>query len=172
MKISIWDILSILLLIGTVIVVIVVIQIFNDPSSGLNPFPPPNLPTALVLPTSTITPMRLPPTWTPPSGGEEEPSPQTPSGLRPTWTLLPSATGFVVNTWTPTVTPTFTPTNTLTPTNTRTNTPVPPTPTPNLTATFNKLATQISAGQTGTAAANATATQAAKPTNTTAAYPP
>lgn len=174
MKISIWDILSIILLIGTVIVALVVIQIFTNPDSGLNPFPPPILPTDLVLPSPTNTPLRLPPTWTPSSsGGEVVPTPTLPSGLRSTWTLVPSSTGFIVSTWTPTVTPTFTPTNTLTPTNTPTHTPVTPTKTPNMTKTYNALKTQISAGQTATAAAKPTNTSTPKPTptSTKAAYP-
>ncbi len=125
MKITIWDILSVLLLLGTIIVLVLVVQIFSDPSGGLNPFPPPTLPSRLVLPTYTKTPLRLPATWTPtaPAALVETSTEETPSGLKPTWTLLPTKTGFVVNTWTPTATVTFTPTITRTPTNTRTSTP-------------------------------------------------
>jgi len=124
MKISIWDILSILLVLGTIIVLALVIQIFSDPSGSLNPFPPPTLPSRLVLPTYTNTPMRLPATWTPTMGGAAT-STEEPSGLKPTWTLLPTRTSFVVNTWTPTATETLTPTITRTPTVTRTPTQTP-----------------------------------------------
>jgi hypothetical protein len=123
MKISFWDILSIVLLLATVGVIMVVAQIFIDPSGSMNPFPRPTMPVPLVLPTRTSTPLRLPATWTPTAKlGEVQ---QTPTAeLKATWTVAPTSTGFVVPTWTPTITltPTATitrtPTQTLTPTNT------------------------------------------------------
>jgi hypothetical protein len=127
MKISIWDILTTILVVATVVILVVVIQIFNDPSGSMNPFPPPTLPAELVLPTRTNTPLRLPATWTPVGTAAMTSTPVAPSGLRATATLLPTETKFVVDTWTPTATNTFTPTVTRTPTTTRTptNTSVP-----------------------------------------------
>jgi hypothetical protein len=123
MKISIWDILSIVMIVATVIVAMIVAQIFIEPNSGINPFPQPVVPTALVLPTATNTPIRLPPTWTPTvTKAAEEAATATPV-LKPTSTLPPTATGFVVPTWTLTAPPTNTPTITRTPTVTRTPTP-------------------------------------------------
>ncbi len=177
MKISIWDILSIFLLFATAIVLLVVINIFSNPYGGLNPFPPPTLPSSLVLPTATNTPLRLPATWTPgPDGlsGSSNTLEATQPGLRATWTPLPTPTGFQVATWTPTFTLTYTPTDTLTPTNTRTATPIPPTATLNRTATARVLGTQMSAGLTGTAAvatSNAVGTANAAATKTAAAVP-
>jgi hypothetical protein len=157
MKISTWDILSIFLLLATAIVLLVVFNIYSNPYGGLNPFPPPTLPSSLVLPTYTNTPLRLPATWTPGSSDSSGPTSTAGSnepGLHPTWTPLPTPTGFQVATWTPTFTMTYTPTETLTPTNTRTITPIPPTSTPtsNKTATYQVLQTQLVIGQTGTAA--------------------
>ena len=176
MKISTWDILSVLLLLATAIVLLVVINIYSNPSGGLNPFPPPTMPSSLILPTYTNTPLRLPATWTPGTDGTGATfTPEaTQPGLRATWTLLPSPTGFQVATWTPTFTLTSTPTNTLTPTNTPTITPIPPTATIDRTATARVLKTQLAIGQTGTAAvatANAVGTANAAATQTAAAVP-
>lgn len=65
LNIKIWDVLSILVLIGAVIVIIVVVSIFNDPTSSLNPFPPATLVPTIDIPTPTPTTVRLPATWTP-----------------------------------------------------------------------------------------------------------
>ncbi len=169
MKISIWDILSILLLFATAVVLLVVTNVYANPYGGLNPFPPPTLPSSLVLPTYTNTPLRMPATWTPgPSDGSGSSNTPVPTevGLHPTWTPIPTPTGFQIATWTPTFTLTFTPTETYTPTNTRTPTQIVPTSTPtyNKTATYQALQTQVVIGQTGTAAvatANAVATSSA-----------
>ena len=168
MKLTIWDLLSILLMVGTLLVVVLVLQIFGDPTGALNPFPPFNMPTLLVLPTRTNTPMRLPATWTPNAQVGAEPAAGAVGTLRPTWTPLPTSTGFVLPSATPTITLTPTPTNTRTPTNTPTRTPVPPTATLDFTATYNAVATQIAGGQTATAAvatSNAVATQNAATKN-------
>jgi hypothetical protein len=127
MKITIWDILSIVLLLATIVVLAVVSQIFSDPASSLNPFPHPTIPAVVNLPTPTKTALALPPTWTPtPKVVATEDSP-TFVAQKPTWTLQPTATGFVVATWTLTATPSPTPTITRTPTETKlpTNTQVP-----------------------------------------------
>ena len=113
MRLTIWDILSIILLVALVLVGVIVAQIFIDPYAAVNPFPPATLPAPIQLPTSTNTPRVLPPTWTPtaPTGGQ--------ATLRPTSTLPATATGFVL----PTATNTPTPTRTVTPTPTVTRTP-------------------------------------------------
>lgn len=166
MKVKIWDILAIMLLLATLAVGILVFQIYADPWGGLNPFPPPTLPSMLVLPTATKTPLRLPATWTPTLSEAEMKG----TG-RPSSTPLATSTGFVLPSYTPTNTDTPTPTNTFTPSKTPTRTPVPPTRTPDLTGTFAVFQTQISYGQTATAAvqtANAVGTSVVL-TNTSAA---
>ncbi len=65
MKISFWDVLSSLLIIATIAVILVVGIIFVNPNTSLNPFPYPTMPQLLSIPTSTATPVLLPPTWTP-----------------------------------------------------------------------------------------------------------
>lgn len=84
MKMSVWDILSVLVLIGAVIVAAVVGTIFMNPYSSVNPFPPPTLVPTIDIPTSTPTPVRLPATWTPVPVLTETP--------RPTGTPFPTAT--------------------------------------------------------------------------------
>ena len=108
-KIDIWDMLSIVTLLLTLCIGVYFVAIFISPQSSLNPFQAllvdPNAP-----PTSTITPVPLPATWT-----------ATPfaivtetATLLPTHTLEPSPTLLSL------VTPpdTSTPTKTLTPTKT------------------------------------------------------
>jgi hypothetical protein len=62
---QIWDILSIFFLIATVVAICYFAILFANPASSVNPFPPPTLPALIQIPTSTPTPVRLPPTWTP-----------------------------------------------------------------------------------------------------------
>ena len=131
MRLTIWDILSIILLVALVLVGVIVAQIFIDPYAAVNPFPPATLPAPIQLPTSTNTPRVLPPTWTPtaPTGGQ--------ATLRPSSTLPPTATSFLVPTATATPTPTRTPTLTPTVTQTPTKTLIPTaTNTPQPTATI------------------------------------
>ncbi len=101
-----WDIFSILLLIGSLCLAGYYLVLFLNPSSALNPFPPPPEPTLIVLtiPTPTITPRQLPPTWTP-SATIEPTATRTPA---PTLTPPPTATLYVmkgVKTPTPSRTP-------------------------------------------------------------------
>jgi hypothetical protein len=146
MKISFWDILSILALLGACLFLVVVAAIFNNPTMGLNPWPPPALPATLFAPTEEPSPFVLPPTWTPTplltqtAGGE----------VAATSTPAITNTLFVVPTFTTTFTPTSTPTHTATPTNTptptKTRTWTPPatyTPLPTYTQlpTYTKLPT-------------------------------
>ncbi len=115
MKFSIWDILAVLTLVAVVIVGVIFLQIFSNPHTALNPFPPPTLPAAVVIPSSTPTQRSLPATWTPaPSEGTLQPGEVS---FVATSTPLPTATGFMLPTFTPSMT--FTVTPTITPTRTR-----------------------------------------------------
>ncbi len=124
MKGAIWNILTIVTLLALTGLCLLFLTLFINPYSAINPFPPPTLPPTLAIPTSTATLKSLPATWTPDTGGGIAPQ-GTP--LRPTQTLRPTATGFVLPSFTPTATNTATPTNTatitLTPTITLTYTP-------------------------------------------------
>ena len=127
---SIWDVFSILSLVGLCGVGIILILIFANPVSALNPFPPPTLPALIVLPSHTPTPLGMPPTWTPVGNkmnSIERVATQTP---------VPSATIYVLPSFTPTFTFTPSPTETEVPTETDvpTNTKVPKTSTPRPTA--------------------------------------
>jgi len=143
MKDSIWNILTILALLGSVILGIVFLNIYNDPAGSLNPFHPPATPPGVQIPTSTTTLRKFPGLWTPTEGGQV---------LLPSSTLEPTATGFLLPTATNTATPTRTPT--LTPTRTRTPTV---TNTPNRTAT---ALSQFATDQARTQSAAATSAAA------------
>jgi hypothetical protein len=95
-----WNILTVLALLGTLIVGMIILVIFIKPEMGLNPFPPPTevvLP-GLSLPTPTTTSrIVLPPTWTP--APTQEPS-STPT-LRPSMTPAPTETKSLPPTHTP-----------------------------------------------------------------------
>lgn len=124
MKGTIWNILTIVTLLALTGLCLLFLTLFINPYSAINPFPPPTLPPTVAIPTSTATLKSLPSTWTPDAGGGIAPQ-GTP--LRPSQTLPPTSTGFVLPSFTPTATNTATPTNTatitLTPTVTRTYTP-------------------------------------------------
>jgi hypothetical protein len=123
MKLTIWDILAMITLFAVVVIGILFLLIFANPYSAVNPFPPPTVPPTLALPSLTHTPRSLPATWTPTPGGPEVQAPVTvPSdntGLVATSTPMPTATGFTLPTFTPTLTFTIT--------------PIPPTVTPTRT---------------------------------------
>lgn len=104
---AIWNILTIVVLLGVVCQIIYFVSVFRDPRMPFNPFPPEPSPTVFFTETPTITPIPRPPTWTP--SPTIEPSPTRTRA--PTWTPGP---GQVTNTRTPT--PTDTPTPTFTPT--------------------------------------------------------
>lgn len=87
MKLSFWDFLAIAALAGALIIGIIVLTIFINPNSSVNPFPVPTYPPTMALPTSTATLVQLPPTWTP--------TPQVEITLRPTSTPIPTETPFV-----------------------------------------------------------------------------
>lgn len=95
----IFNVLTVLALLATVVVAIIFLMIFFNPYAGVNPFPPPTLPVAISMPTLTPTPREvLPPTWTP----EPTLSPTVTSTPRPTATPTPTVTPFSLFTSTPT----------------------------------------------------------------------
>ena len=111
----IWNLLTVIMLLGTLCLCAVFIFLFLNPNSAFNPFPPA---TAVPpLPTATWTPIGLPATWTPTSTVPPTDSP-TP---RPSLTLEPSDTPYVVAT----VTSIFTSTVTVAPSKTPKPTGVP-----------------------------------------------
>jgi hypothetical protein len=102
-----WNILTVLMLLGVICLVVYFVFVFMNPNSMLNPFPPQLLPTLYQSPTFTITPRHLDPTWTPTITLAPSPS----RTRAPTWTPLP---GMISKT------PTEIPTDTLEPTITTT----------------------------------------------------
>jgi hypothetical protein len=164
MKIAIWDILAVLMLFAMCVTGLVVVQILANPYSELNPFPPATLPAQIVIPSSTVTLRSMPPTWTP-GGAVGVGLDRT---LAPSSTPVPSSTGFIVASFTPSSTVTDTPTITPTVTQTRTITDTKvPTKTPNKTKTYAAQTAAAdkktqSAPMTQTAAANRTATKECK----------
>ncbi len=98
---SLWDTLSVVVLLATFGIGGYFLLIFVNPTTPLNPLPP--LP-PISIPTATVTPLGLPPTWTPtPISGTDTPT------LVPTITLLPSPTPFSLIPPTATPSPTATP---------------------------------------------------------------
>lgn len=159
MKFSVWDALTILALLLLFIVGILVFTIFANPTSGLNPFPPPTQPVAIVLPSQTPSPVAMPSTWTPVPNGSTTPSVGV-SALSGTPTG--TTTLYVVSSGTPTET--ITPTGTITPTSTDTITgTLSPTPTIPSSARTNTAVFNIFASVTSQSI-NQTLT--ALPTNT------
>ncbi len=120
-----WNVATVIVLLGTLALGILFLDIFISPASSLNPFPPPPSPTLLQFPTATITPRSLPATWTP---SLTIPPSETPTP-RPTYTLEPTYTPFYLSPHeeTPTATEILTSTATLeeTPTSTSTQSGVP-----------------------------------------------
>jgi hypothetical protein len=122
MKMSIWNLLTIILLVGTLGMVVIFGVIFILPNQVLpEGMRPVNVPPALVLPTSTETPFQFPPTWTK--------VPQLPTTTN---TVVPSKTPTPTQTYTATATtdilvsstPTLGPSSTGSRTATKTNTPI------------------------------------------------
>ncbi len=62
---ALFNILTILICLAILIVLIFTAIIFTNPGSALNPFAPPTIPPAIVLPSATATPLRIAATWTP-----------------------------------------------------------------------------------------------------------
>jgi type VI secretion system secreted protein VgrG len=88
-----WNLLTVLVLLATLGMGALFLVLFTNPYSTLNPFPPPTLPVALSLPSSTPTPEGwLPPTETPtpePTATATHTASPSPS---PTLTQTPTAT--------------------------------------------------------------------------------
>ncbi len=128
MKLSIWDIFSVVTLAGILVLGMVFATIFSNPYTPLNPFPPATLPALVTLPSPTATSI-FPATWTPTSEFGQTPAVDvmtpTPSETSTVY-ALPTFTATLEATFT--FTPSQTPTSTLTPTPTRTNTPAPAQP--------------------------------------------
>ena len=87
-KLSIWDLLTFIVVIATLAIAAFFVFVFINPASAFNPLPP-KMPTPFLFPTPTITPIQLNATWTPTFVDVTD----TPT-LAPTITLEPSATGF------------------------------------------------------------------------------
>ena len=136
MKISFWDVLSILGLLAICLMAALFTSIFVAPNSMLNPFPPQTLPPQVIIPSSTPTPLRMPPTWTATPG-----SGFATITLAPSQTMKATSTGFRLPTFT------YTPTNTYTPSNTPTTTKTP-TITLTLTLTSSKIPTNTETPET------------------------
>ena len=71
-RVTVWDILTILVLLAAIGLVVFFARIFIDPQSELNPFPPPTMVPTVDIPTSTPTFLSLPATWTPTPGKNAE----------------------------------------------------------------------------------------------------
>ncbi len=122
MKMSIWNLLTILLLVGTLGMVVIFGVIFILPNQvlpqGMRPI---DVPSEMLLATPTETPFQFPPTWT-----------KIPPIPTATNTIVPSKTATPTKTYTPSETPLVsgTPTETLAPsstgsrTATKTKTPI------------------------------------------------
>jgi hypothetical protein len=149
MKMSIWNLLTLLLLIGTFGMLVIFGAIFILPNQILPAsMRPINIPPTPIIPTATETPFQFPPTWT-----KIPPLPTETSTPLSTSTPTPTKTSIVVPSMT--LTPTRTVSITATMTMTRTRTPVSiggggtasRTPTKTRTKTPNKTATDCPPGQ-------------------------
>ncbi|MBN1537294.1 MAG: hypothetical protein JW908_11225 [Anaerolineales bacterium] len=92
------NILTVFVLIGTLCNGGIMASIFLNPYSGFNPFPPPTLPSVMVMPSLTPTAVQvLPPTWTPIPSATPLPS-NTPLPEQPTVTPMPVYTASITPT--------------------------------------------------------------------------
>lgn len=103
---QIWDLLSVLVLLLTVCLIGYFALIYLNPASQYNFLPPGRGPFGSNIPTSTVTPLQLEPTWTSSPTLEVTPS-NTP---RPTFTPIPTGTSFSLVPPTRTLRPSATPT--------------------------------------------------------------
>lgn len=100
----VWNVLTILVLVSTLCLTAFMVMLLYNPSSGLNPYPPPTWPVILPPPTITHTPrVVLEPSWTPTSTSEVVLPTKTP---RPTNTPFQTETPYGMSTPTATITPT------------------------------------------------------------------
>jgi hypothetical protein len=86
LKVSLWDVLAVLVLLAALAVAAFFAFLFVNPSSPINMLQP-HIPTAFIPPTATITPIQLESTWTPTFVNTTD----TPT-LAPTITLQPTNT--------------------------------------------------------------------------------
>lgn len=93
----VYDVITALFVVLTVVALGVLLLVWRDPQSPVNPFPPPTLPPRVVLPTATLTPTA---TDTPLPTGTPTASPTPTATATATATATPTATD------TPTITPT------------------------------------------------------------------
>ena len=101
----VWNILTVLALLGVVCATSLFLTIFMNPQSRFNPFPPPTLPIALALPTDAPTrEIHLPATMTPTPVVIEEEVVATPIPERAEMTA-PTSTAFPLVNDLPTLTP-------------------------------------------------------------------
>jgi len=102
----VWNILTTLVLLATVILGVVFLTILINPKASLNPFPPPTLPERYVPPTATSTArIVMPATWTP----EPTLAPSSTPTPKPTSTVFLTEVPSGPITETPTATPTLKP---------------------------------------------------------------
>lgn len=111
LSLALWNVLTVLALLGTFTSIGAFLVIFEDPYNTINPFPPPTLPVALTFPTLSPEPLREiapanlpsesasatpepPPTFTPTQtpGNGELPTLALPITLSPSPTPRPTAT--------------------------------------------------------------------------------
>lgn len=93
----VYDVITALFVVLTVAALGLILLVWRDPQTPLNPFPPPTLPPRVVLPTATLTPT---PTDTPLPTSTPTASPTPTATATATATATPTATD------TPTITPT------------------------------------------------------------------
>lgn len=86
---SLWNTLSIVLVAGTILLIVFFGWIYTNPQSGINPFPPVEIPPTVIIPTLTSTPL---PTETP--GPTDTPQPTA----TPTPTITRTVTPKAINT--------------------------------------------------------------------------
>ena len=101
---SLWDILTVVVLLVTLCLGVYFVSIFVDPGSSLNMLKP------AWTPTATVTPIQMEPTWTPTATVYVPPTATLLPSITPPATYTPANLVPVTDTPVSTETPTFTPT--------------------------------------------------------------
>ncbi len=138
MKLSFWDILASMVMLGGLALATIFINIFVNPYSFINPFPPPTPVASLQVPTLTPSQRSLPDLWT---STPETPGVPSVTTVYATSTITATGTHLVLPTGTATRTRTASPSITKSITNT---------PNRTLTSVALKTATKTSTSSTGT----------------------
>src|SRR5512133_2054753 len=120
MKLSFWDILASMVMLGGLALATIFINIFINPYSFINPFPPPTPVASLQVPTLTPSQRALPDVWTPTVGTPE--NTPLPGTYQANGTPTVTGTKFVLPSYTPSVVRTLGPMYTLTKAPVRTST--------------------------------------------------